>query len=208
VASTTSGGSIELRLGSATGTLIGTCTVPATGGAQTWVTTNCSVTGATGVKDLYLKFTGSTSFNFDYWQFSGQNGGAGGTGSGGTATGGRASGGLASGGKAMGGATATGGTATGGTPTGGTYVATGGQATGGASVTPSGGSSTGGTATSGGTTAIGGTAPVAGTGGSAGSPEGQGCNCRTAPAEDGGHVMRLGLFGLCLLAMRRRRARE
>jgi alpha-galactosidase len=132
---------------------------------------------------------------------------SGGRASGGTTTGGTASGGKTSGGTASGG-TATGGIATGGKATGGTSLSTGGGQTGGASVTLSGGSSTGGTATSGGTTAIGGTAPVAGTGGSAGSPEGQGCNCRTAPAEDGGHVIRLGLFGLCLLAMRRRRARK
>jgi arabinoxylan arabinofuranohydrolase len=202
VASTTSGGSIELRLGSATGTLIGTCSVPATGGAQTWTTTTCNVTGATGVKDLYLKFTGGSSqlFNLNHWQFSGGNGGAGGAG--GTATGG-----LASGGKTTGG-TATGGSASGGKATGGTISAKGGQATGGTSVATggvmlaTGGTATGGTVTSGGT---GGTTSAGGTGGSGGSPEGEGCNCRTAPSQDG-HGKLFGVIGLCLLALRRRRA--
>ncbi|WP_438021540.1 glycoside hydrolase family 43 protein [Sorangium sp. So ce315] len=72
VASATGGGSIELRLGSPTGTLVGTCTVQGTGGAQTWVTTSCPVDGATGVHDLYLKFTGGNGplFNFNWWRFT------------------------------------------------------------------------------------------------------------------------------------------
>jgi arabinoxylan arabinofuranohydrolase len=198
VAATASGGSIELRLGSATGTLLGTCGVPATGGAQTWTTTTCNVTGATGVKDLYLKFTGSASFSINYWQFASANGGTGGTGSGGAATGGsssggRASGGLGSGGKAAGGA-ATGGSPSGGNATGGAILATGGTSA-------NGGTATGGTSTSGGTS---GTTSVGGTGGSAGSPES--CNCRTAPSPRGSSKL-CGLIGLCLVALRRRRAR-
>jgi arabinoxylan arabinofuranohydrolase len=72
VASATSGGSIELHLDSPTGTLIGTCTVPETGGPQTWSASSCPVTGAIGVHDLYLKFSGVSSplFNVDYWQFT------------------------------------------------------------------------------------------------------------------------------------------
>jgi hypothetical protein len=61
VASATSGGNIELRLDSSTGTLVGTCSVQATGGWQTWVTRTCTVSGATGTHDLYLKFTGGSS---------------------------------------------------------------------------------------------------------------------------------------------------
>ncbi|RYP62551.1 hypothetical protein DL771_009681 [Monosporascus sp. 5C6A] len=68
VASTSSGGKIELRLGSITGRLVGTCSVPSTGGAQTWSTINCSVSGATGTQDLFFRFTGS-GFNFNWWQF-------------------------------------------------------------------------------------------------------------------------------------------
>ena len=36
----------------------GTCAITGTGGWQTWATRTCAVTGATGVHDLYLKFTG------------------------------------------------------------------------------------------------------------------------------------------------------
>ncbi|WP_437760819.1 glycoside hydrolase family 43 protein [Sorangium sp. So ce1389] len=72
VASATGGGSIELRLDSTTGTLVGTCTVEGTGGPQTWVTRSCAVDGATGIHDLYLKFTGGNGplFNFNWWKFT------------------------------------------------------------------------------------------------------------------------------------------
>ena len=59
VASNTSGGSIELHLDTLTGTVIGTCAVSGTGGAQTWATKSCTVTSTTGTHDLFLKFTGS-----------------------------------------------------------------------------------------------------------------------------------------------------
>jgi glucuronoarabinoxylan endo-1,4-beta-xylanase len=117
--------------------------------------------------------------------------GTGGTGTGGTNTGGKATGGLASGGQPSGGS-ATGGTssATGGTisPTGGTSSATGGRLTGG----------TGNSSGTGGTTSVG------GTGGGGENPET--CNCRTVPSQ-GGSTKVLGLVGLCLLALRRRRTR-
>lgn len=74
VASGTSGGTIELRLDSLTGTLLASCPVQGTGGAQTWVTKTCAVTGATGTHDLFFKFVGSgsgTLFNFNWWKFSG-----------------------------------------------------------------------------------------------------------------------------------------
>lgn len=73
VASATNGGNIELRLGSDTGSLVGTCRVPATGGWQTWTTVSCTVSGATGTQDLFFKYTGSGSdnlFNVNWWQFS------------------------------------------------------------------------------------------------------------------------------------------
>ena len=80
VASGTSGGRIEWRLDSATGTLIGTCDVPGTGGWQTWTTVTCPVSGATGTHDLYLRFAGGGGylFNVNWWQFTaGQSGGGG-----------------------------------------------------------------------------------------------------------------------------------
>jgi arabinoxylan arabinofuranohydrolase len=69
--SSASSGAIELRLDSQTGTLVGTCAVQNTGGLQTWATKSCAVSGATGLHDLYLKFTGGSGalFNFNWWKF-------------------------------------------------------------------------------------------------------------------------------------------
>lgn len=74
-AAPSSGAGIELRLDhAATGTLIGTCAISATGGAQIWSTQSGFVTGATGTHDLYLRFTGSggggaSLLNLDWWRF-------------------------------------------------------------------------------------------------------------------------------------------
>jgi hypothetical protein len=72
VAAGTSGGRIEVRLDSATGTLVGTCNVPGTGGWQSWTTVSCPVNGVTGTRDLYLRFAGGggSLFNMNWWQFS------------------------------------------------------------------------------------------------------------------------------------------
>ncbi len=71
VGSATEGGNIELYLDSLTGKLIGTCAVPGTGGWQTWTNASCSVFGASGKHDLYVKFTGADGFlmNLDYFRF-------------------------------------------------------------------------------------------------------------------------------------------
>ncbi|HVU35571.1 MAG TPA: family 43 glycosylhydrolase [Opitutaceae bacterium] len=71
LATATAGGNIELRLDSATGTRIGTCTATGTGGDQSWISASCTVSGATGVHDLYLVYRGaaSTGANLDWWQF-------------------------------------------------------------------------------------------------------------------------------------------
>ncbi len=73
VSSANSGGNIEIRLDSPTGTLVGTCAVKGTGAWQTYADVTCNVTGATGVHDLYLKFTGGSGylFNFNNWKFNG-----------------------------------------------------------------------------------------------------------------------------------------
>jgi hypothetical protein len=70
-ASATGGGTIELHLDSVGGTQVGRCSVPGTGGWQTWSTVSCSVAGAVGTHDLYLRFTGGTGFlfNVNWWQF-------------------------------------------------------------------------------------------------------------------------------------------
>jgi len=72
VASGTTGGTIELRLGSATGTVVGRCTVPGTGGWQNWTSVSCPVSGATGNQDLVLRFTGGSGYllNMNWWQFT------------------------------------------------------------------------------------------------------------------------------------------
>ena len=91
VASASGGGAIELRLENENGTLIGTCAVPSTGADQAWATESCTVSGATGKHDLFLKFTGS-GFNVNWWQFAGPGdpgeAGTGGTGGLGGTTGG------------------------------------------------------------------------------------------------------------------------
>lgn len=72
VASAGSGGTIELRLDNPTGTAVGGCKVPVTGGWQTWTSVSCPVNGATGTHDLYLRFTGGSGylFNVNWWQFT------------------------------------------------------------------------------------------------------------------------------------------
>jgi hypothetical protein len=92
-----SGGSIQVRLGSQTDTLVGTCTVAATGGTQIWANTICTVSGASGVKDVFFVFSGGP-FNFDNWRFTGTGGGSGTGGSGGTSANGSsvATGGVSS----------------------------------------------------------------------------------------------------------------
>ena len=72
VASANSGGNIEIRLDSLTGTLVGTCAVQGSGGWQNWVTQSCSVSNVTGIHDLYFKFTGGSGylFNFNWWKFN------------------------------------------------------------------------------------------------------------------------------------------
>jgi len=76
VASGTSGGTIEVRLDSATGTVVGRCGVQGTGGWQNWTTVTCPVTGATGTHDVYFRFTGGSGylFNMNWWQFIGPGG--------------------------------------------------------------------------------------------------------------------------------------
>ncbi len=72
VASATSGGNIEIRLDSATGTLIGTCPVTGNGDWQTYTDVKCAVSGATGKHDVYLVFTGGSGylFNINWFTFT------------------------------------------------------------------------------------------------------------------------------------------
>jgi hypothetical protein len=178
VASASSGGSIEIRLDSTTGTLVGTCAVQGTGGLQTWATKSCTVSGAAGLHDLCLKFTGGSGdlFNFNWWKFTPRDplsdagapdvgipdAGAGGRGGAGGAAG---SGGMAG---STGGSSGTGGVSTGGT--GGAAASGGAGGSGG--VRGSGGLAGGGGAGSGSPGGGGmaqGSGGVAGTGGLGGS---------------------------------------
>jgi arabinoxylan arabinofuranohydrolase len=71
-ASASSGGTVELRLGSATGTLAGTCKIEGTGGWTTWKTFSCELTECSGVKELYLVYKGSGEpFRLNWYRFSG-----------------------------------------------------------------------------------------------------------------------------------------
>jgi len=206
VASAGSGGSIEIHLDSQTGMLLGTCAIAGTGGAQTWMTKTCTVTGATGLHDLFFKFTGSGSanlFNFNWWKFSGPGGMdmTGGGGSGGTGTGGASSSGGTS---TSGGASPSGGTSTsGGAGSGGTAgaaVANGGSpaSTGGSSPSSGGKPSSGGSPSG----TIGGSSNGAGqSGGDA--PSSSGCGCHAGPV--GGATPALATLGLLAAAIRRRR---
>jgi arabinoxylan arabinofuranohydrolase len=163
VASADSGGMIEIRLDSQTGTLVGTCTVGATGNAQTWATVSCDVSGATEVHDVYFVFTGGSGnlFNFNWWKFDGPGdpgtgtGGVGGTGGSAGAGGTQSLGGATNAG-GMGGALVTGGT----DPAGGTVTAGGRFNTGGSSAAA--GAGAGGRIPSGGAGATGGAAPLTG----------------------------------------------
>jgi arabinoxylan arabinofuranohydrolase len=69
VGSLTYGGTIEVRLDSPEGRLVGTCTVPRTGGWQQWQEVECPVQGAEGVHALYLVFHGRDGRLFDLASF-------------------------------------------------------------------------------------------------------------------------------------------
>jgi glucosylceramidase len=72
LASAGSGGTLEFRLDSPTGYLVGSTTVPVTGGWQTWQTVSGLGAAASGVHDLYVVFKGSSGIgNLNWFQFSG-----------------------------------------------------------------------------------------------------------------------------------------
>jgi glucosylceramidase len=68
---TTSGNQVEFRLDSTTGPLIATVNTQGTGGWQSWTTLNAAVSGASGVRDLYLVFKGGSDIgNVNWFGFS------------------------------------------------------------------------------------------------------------------------------------------
>lgn len=65
--------SMEIRLGSRDGELIGSIDVPNTGGDDRWTLVNTDVKRVTGVHDVYFVFKGKAPTNimfFDYWTFT------------------------------------------------------------------------------------------------------------------------------------------
>ncbi|MFJ4467773.1 ThuA domain-containing protein [Streptomyces sp. NPDC089424] len=69
VSSAGAGGTVEIRSGSATGTLLGTVAVPVTGGWETFTTVTTTLTGSAS-GPLFLRFTGGSGALFDIDTFS------------------------------------------------------------------------------------------------------------------------------------------
>jgi hypothetical protein len=71
VASVIEGSSIEIRLDSHTGTLLGTCSVKNSGGLQKWAAVSCKTLKVSGIHDVYFVFKGGEGnlFNFEWWEF-------------------------------------------------------------------------------------------------------------------------------------------
>lgn len=67
-----SGGSIEIRIDSPDGRLLGVCDVKATGGSESWRQVKTKVARIDGTHDLYFVFRGKGAdlFNFDWWKFN------------------------------------------------------------------------------------------------------------------------------------------
>ena len=206
VASAKNDGTIELHLDGQTGTLLGSCAVASSGGAQTWVTTTCAVTGASGVHDLFLKFTGSSGdlFNFDWWQFRGPGGTD--TSSSGSGNGGSAAGGVGTGGTS--GQTSTPNAGAGGLSGGVASSGAGGVAAnngGAASPSSSGSTNAGGKAASAGNTAA-----AAGAGDTLGTKpvdDSGGCGCRIG-TPPGSSARGLTWLALLAVALGRRKAKR
>ncbi len=72
VATNTSGGTIQFHLDSITGPQVGGVSVNYTGGWQQWTTVTGAVSGATGIHNLYVVFTGSTQgvANLNWFSFT------------------------------------------------------------------------------------------------------------------------------------------
>ncbi|MDP5275759.1 carbohydrate-binding protein [Chengkuizengella axinellae] len=70
VGSASKGGSLELRIGSPTGTVIGEVMVNNTGGWHNYETVSADITSAKGINDLYVVFKGTNGIgNVDWIQF-------------------------------------------------------------------------------------------------------------------------------------------
>ncbi len=73
VASGTSGGTIQIRADNQTsGSILGTCNIPGTGGWNTWQTVSCVINSKalSGAHDLYLNISGGSGYLFDLHWFA------------------------------------------------------------------------------------------------------------------------------------------
>lgn len=72
VASATGGGTLQVRIDSPTGPLLGSCTFYGTGGWQSWVTKTSAITPTTGYHDLYLVNVGGVGglYNIQWFQLA------------------------------------------------------------------------------------------------------------------------------------------
>ena len=67
------GALIELRLDRVDGPMIGILQVGATGAPGQWQEKKTNISGATGLRDLYIVFKGDSEgslLDFDYWRFA------------------------------------------------------------------------------------------------------------------------------------------
>lgn len=71
ISSESEGNSIEIRIDSPSGALLGTCMVKKTDGLQKWATATCKTGEIKGNHDIYFVFKGGEGylFNFDWWKF-------------------------------------------------------------------------------------------------------------------------------------------
>jgi arabinoxylan arabinofuranohydrolase len=73
--SASSGGNVEIRLGSETGTLVGNCPISGTGGWTTWKTFICDVSECLQVKNVYFVYKGNAEpFRLNWFRFIGATG--------------------------------------------------------------------------------------------------------------------------------------
>ncbi len=72
IASNGSGNSIEVRIGSHTGKLIGSMDISGTGGWQKWATYKCNIDKTTGINDVYFVFKGASGYlyNINWWSIN------------------------------------------------------------------------------------------------------------------------------------------
>ena len=65
-------GVVSVRLGSPTGEVLTTFTVPATGSATTWASSTFPITPPTGSRQIYLTFGTNNAFSLNWVRFEGQ----------------------------------------------------------------------------------------------------------------------------------------